>query len=83
MLFLVQKKYTDDTVSSVILTEGEVVELTNSLDFMENIKEIKVFDISTYGVIKELLYCGWRPMCHIQYVDKEGTVIIDGYGEDH
>lgn len=79
-MFLVQKMIESQVYGS-IYTENELIAYIDMSDCL--CEEYKIFDISTFGEVKEVFYKGWQPHCLIEIVDSEGHVVVRGYGTDH
>ena len=79
-MFLVQKMIESQVYGS-IYTENELIAYIDMSDCL--CEEYKIFDISTFGKVKEVFYKGWQPHCLIEVADSEGHVVVRGYGTDH
>ena len=82
MTYFVQIKTEDGEVLNTLMSEGEIIKVANEMDF-NGCADICVYVISKFGTLEKLAYKGWQPNCLIQFVDTNGNVVIEGYGEDH
>lgn len=78
--FLVQK-LADNGVSGVICSEGQLIHDISMSDCYN--EEYRIFDISTFGEIREVFYKGWQPNCLIEVIDNMGNIVASGYGIEH
>ena len=78
--YLVQRNI-DGEIYPNLMTEKELIDYIDMDDCHD--EEYKVFDVSEFGKIKELHYAGWKPHCLIELHDKDGNIVVSGYGTDH
>lgn len=78
--FLVQK-HIEGEVCAKIYTETELISYLNMSDCSD--EEYRIYDISTFGEVKEVFYKGWQPNCLIEVIDSDGNIIVRGYGTEH
>ena len=78
--FLVQKREYDE-VWGTVYSEAELIDYIDISDCL--CEEYRIFDISTFGEIKEKFYKEWKPNCLIEIVDSDGHIVVRGYGTDH
>lgn len=78
--FLVQK-FIESEVYARICTETELINYLDMSDCSD--EEYRIFDVTLWGEIKEVFYRGWQPNCLIEITDKNGNVVVSGYGTDH
>ena len=80
--FLARIRLDDGGSYNRLCNENEIIRLQNESDF-NGISGMDVWDLGETGIVKKLHYVGWQPGCHIQFVDEDRNVVIDGYGDDH
>lgn len=78
--FLVQE-HIEGEVYTRICTEAELINYLNMVDFSD--EEYRIYDITFLGKVKEVFYQGWQPNRLIEVVDKNGNVVLSGYGTIH
>lgn len=78
--FLVQK-YIEGEVYTRICTETELISYLDMSDCSD--EEYRIYDITSWGEVKEVFYQGWQPNRLIEVVDGDGNVVLSGYGTNH
>ena len=81
--FLVQRIYEwdDGSRDNTIMTSSELIHYIDMQDICT--EDYRIYEITEFGVLAEIFYCGWQPGCLIEFVDKNGQVVLSGYGVDH
>lgn len=81
--FLVQRIYTQDVGirENTIMNSNELINYIDTQDYYR--EQYKIFEITEFGVFSELFYRGWQPGCRIEFTDKNGQIVLSGYGTDH
>jgi len=83
-LFLVQIKDLDGCGERLMSSE-EIISAINMLDCSG--QEFVVYDVSEFGRAKSLMIFGkWHDVnepAYIKITDENGTIVFDGYGEEH
>ena len=83
--YLVQRIINIDTDEecreSTIMTANELISYIDMQDIYQESYEI--YDVTDFGKVVHLNYVGWQPMCLIEFVTDDGTVVLSGYGTDH
>ena len=84
-LFLVQIKYSDDCGYEKLMSSNEIISAINMSDCSE--QEFAIYDVSEFGRVKSLkIFGNWHDMnnpTYIKITDENGTIVFDGYGEEH
>lgn len=78
--YLIQK-IIDNKVYGKIYTEAELINYLDMSDCYD--EEYRIYDISVFGKIREVVYKGWQPNRLIEITDSSGNIVVSGYGTDH
>ncbi|MDE7202433.1 MAG: hypothetical protein K2O91_11165 [Lachnospiraceae bacterium] len=78
--YLVQKLINNEVYAKVY-TETQLINFLDMSDCYD--EEYRIYDISVFGEIREVLYKGWQPNRLIEIVDSNGNIVASGYGTDH
>lgn len=80
--YLLQIKFFDGEISNKIVNENEIINFINMLDLIDDIDDYFIYEID-FENLKPIYYVGWQPDCLIELKNKEGEIVIRGFGTDH
>lgn len=80
--YLVQRVMDDGEHWNSLFTADELIHYIDMQDIVSD-ADYHIYDMTELGAPKEIWYRGWQPDCLIEFVDKEGDIVLRGYGVDH
>ena len=80
--YLVQRITDEGERWNSLFTAAALIHYIDMQDLISDI-DYHIYDITELGAPKEIWYRGWQHGCLIEFVDKDGNVVLSGYGVDH
>lgn len=66
---------------NTVMTADELIHYIDMQDYCT--ERYKIYEITQYCAPMEIFYRGWQPGCLIEFCDRNGQIVLSGYGTDH